>query len=78
MKLKSAQPSYAQSTDTSASPKAEIEKLPGGTAGVKFAAPLRGNPRASARSTMTSSPAYLAIVVVFCTIALPRTPRMLT
>jgi hypothetical protein len=67
-----------QSTETSARPNAEIEKLPGGTAGLKFAAPVRGSPRARASRTITSSPAYFAIVVAFCTIELPRTPRMLT
>ena len=77
MKLRSAQPSYAHSTDTSASPNAEIEKLPGGAAGVKCP-PVRGKPNASAMSTISSRPTYFAIVVMFCTHELKRTPTMLT
>ena len=63
---RSAQPSNAQSTDTSASPKALTEKLPAGTAGVKWP-PVFGNPSAKANAMMMSSPPYFAIVVRFCT-----------
>ena len=77
MKLRSAHPSYAHSTDTNASPKADIEKLPGGAAGVKCP-PVRGKPNASATSTMSRRPRYFATVVIFWIHELKRTPMMLT
>ena len=77
MKLRSAHPSYAHSTETSASPNAEIEKLPAGAAGVKWP-PVRGKPNVMATITISSRPTYFAIVVMFCTHELKRTPIIFT
>ncbi len=66
-KLRSAQPSNAHSTDTSANPNAAMAKLPAGVPGVKLSPPVCGSPRASATMTMNISPPYFATVVMFCT-----------
>ena len=53
-----------------------MEKLPGGTAGVKCP-PVSGSPSVSARMMMNMSPPYLASVVRLVTSAPHFTPTML-
>ncbi len=73
MNARSAHPSYAHSTDTSASPNGAIEKLPAGNAGVKWP-PVFGIPIAIATITMNSRPKYFATVVMFWSSEPHRTP----
>ena len=66
MNARSAQPSYAQSTDTSANPNGAIANAPAGAIGVKCP-PVFGMPITIATTMMNSRPKYFATVVMFWT-----------
>ena len=74
--VRSAQPSNAQSTDTSASPNGASENAPGGKSGVKWP-PVFGSSMENASMTTNRRPKYFAIVVAPVTSALHRMPTML-
>ena len=74
--VRSAQPSHAHKTETSARPNGATEKVPGRKNGVKCP-PVFGSPTANASRMTNRSPPYFASVVAPVTIALHLTPTML-